>query len=110
MAALSGLSANHIRKLVRYAVSQKIFEELRPGVITHSAASRLLAEDTAVHDYVFCASDEFWQASAQTCNAMAQFPGSEEPTETVRVPEVRGRSILDAYTNNQSRTGLRLGQ
>ncbi|ROV99193.1 hypothetical protein VPNG_08247 [Cytospora leucostoma] len=82
MAASSGLAESDVRKLVRYAVSQKIFEEPRPGVISHSAASRLLAEDSGVHDFVATCSDELWQAAAQTCNAMARFPGSEEPTET----------------------------
>ncbi|KAI1345901.1 S-adenosyl-L-methionine-dependent methyltransferase [Xylaria sp. FL0043] len=82
MAASSGLAESDIRKLVRYAVSQRIFEEPRPGIIRHSAASRLLAEDAGVHDYVATCSDELWQAAAQTCNAMARFPGSGEPTQT----------------------------
>ncbi|KAI1444514.1 S-adenosyl-L-methionine-dependent methyltransferase [Annulohypoxylon stygium] len=82
MAASSGLTENHVRKLVRFAVSQRIFSEPRPGVIVHSAASRLLAEDTGVHDFVATSSNELWPAASQTCNAMVQFPGSEEPTET----------------------------
>lgn len=81
----SGLAESDVRKLVRYAVTQRIFDEPRPGVIVHSAASRLLAEDPGVHDFVAACSDELWQAAAQTCNAMANFPGSEEPTETVSV-------------------------
>ncbi|XXH00700.1 hypothetical protein Hte_007050 [Hypoxylon texense] len=82
MAASSGLTESNVRKLVRYAVAQGIFDEPRPGVIAHSAASRLLAEDPGVHDFVATSSDELWQAAAQTCNAMAKFPESEEPTET----------------------------
>ncbi|KAK7737387.1 hypothetical protein SLS53_006692 [Cytospora paraplurivora] len=82
MAASSGLVESDVRRLVRYAVSQRIFDEPRPGVIVHSAASRLLAEDSGVHDFVATCADELWQAAAQTCNAMARFPGSEEPTET----------------------------
>ncbi|KAI1775119.1 S-adenosyl-L-methionine-dependent methyltransferase [Hypoxylon cercidicola] len=82
MAASSGLAESNVRKLVRYAVTQRIFDEPRPGVIAHSAASRLLAEDPGVHDFVATCSDELWQAATQTCNAMAKFPESEEPTET----------------------------
>ncbi|KAF3025036.1 hypothetical protein E8E14_014352 [Neopestalotiopsis sp. 37M] len=82
MASKSGLPGSTIRKLVRYAVAQKIFEEPQPGVIAHSAASRLLAEDPGVHDFVATCSDELWQAAAQTCNALVKFPGSEEPNET----------------------------
>ncbi|KAI8944221.1 S-adenosyl-L-methionine-dependent methyltransferase [Xylaria longipes] len=82
MAASCGVSESDIRRLVRYAVAQRVFEEPRPGVIVHSAASRLLAEDPGVHDYIATCSDELWQAAAQTCNAMTRFPGSQEPTET----------------------------
>lgn len=82
MAASAGLAESDVRKLVRLAVTQKIFEEPRPGVITHSAASRLLAEDPGVHDFVATCADDLWQAAAQTCNAMVKFPGSEEPNET----------------------------
>ncbi|KAI1452634.1 S-adenosyl-L-methionine-dependent methyltransferase [Annulohypoxylon moriforme] len=82
MAASSGLAESNVRKIVRYAVAQRIFEEPRPGIIAHSAASRLLAEDPGVHDFVATCSDELWQAASQTCNAMVKFPGSEEPTET----------------------------
>lgn len=83
MSALSGLPEKNIRKVVRYAVAQKIFEEPRPGVIKHSAASRLLAENPGIHDYVATVSDELWQAAAQTCNAWSKWPESEEPNETV---------------------------
>ncbi|KAI2615091.1 S-adenosyl-L-methionine-dependent methyltransferase [Hypoxylon sp. NC1633] len=82
MAASCGLAESTVRKVVRYAVAQKIFAEPRPGVIVHSAASRLLAEDPRVHDFVATSSGELWQAAAQTCNALAKFPNSEEPTET----------------------------
>lgn len=84
MAASSSLSESDVRKIVRYAITQRIFEEPRPGVITHSAVSRLLAEDSGVHDHVTTCSDDLWQAAAQTCNAMMKFHDSEEPTETVR--------------------------
>lgn len=85
MASSSGLAESDVRKLVRYAVSQRIFEEPRPGVVAHSAASRLLAEDPGLHDYVATCSDELWQAASQTCNAMARYSSSEEPTETVSI-------------------------
>lgn len=83
MAERSGQTESNIRKVVRAAIAQRIFEEPRPGVIIHSAASCLLAENPDVHDYVATVSDELWPAAAQTCNAWAKYPGSEEPNETV---------------------------
>lgn len=40
-----GLGETHIKKLVRHAITQNIFCEPRPGVIAHTACSRLIAED-----------------------------------------------------------------
>ncbi|KAI1117049.1 S-adenosyl-L-methionine-dependent methyltransferase [Nemania sp. NC0429] len=82
MAAQAGLPEPKVKRLVRFAVTQRIFKEPRPGVVTHSAASRLLAEDPFVHDFVATCTDELWQAAAQTCNALTRHPGSEEPGET----------------------------
>lgn len=65
------------------AVVQNIFSESRPGVITHNSVSRLLVEDKPLSDWVASSTDELWQAAAQTCNAMAKYPGSQEPTQTV---------------------------
>ncbi|KAJ4385388.1 hypothetical protein N0V93_009815 [Gnomoniopsis smithogilvyi] len=82
MAELSGQAESNVRKVVRAAIAQRIFEEPQPGVIKHSAASCLLAENPGIHDYVATVSNELWPAAAQTCNAWAKFPGSEEPNET----------------------------
>ncbi|KAI0199447.1 S-adenosyl-L-methionine-dependent methyltransferase [Astrocystis sublimbata] len=80
--ASSEISEPDVRRLVRYAIALRVFSEPRPGVIAHSAASRLLAEDAGVHDYIATCSDELWQAAAQQCNAMVRFPGSQEPSQT----------------------------
>ncbi|KAK0631026.1 O-methyltransferase-domain-containing protein [Bombardia bombarda] len=82
MATFSGLSERDVRKIVRYAITQRIFTEPRPGVVAHSLVSRLLAEDAGTHDYVATCADELWPAAAQTCNAMAKWPGSEDVAET----------------------------
>ncbi|KAK0705474.1 putative O-methyltransferase [Lasiosphaeris hirsuta] len=83
LAAASGLGETHVRKLVRHAVSvHNLFAEPRPGVITHSAASRLLAEDDAVHSWVEYATHELWDAAFHAPDAMRRFPGSGEPNET----------------------------
>lgn len=52
LAEASGQAESNICKVVRAAIAQRIFEEPRPGVIRHSAASRLLAENPGIHEYV----------------------------------------------------------
>ncbi|KAL8744572.1 MAG: hypothetical protein Q9184_007984 [Pyrenodesmia sp. 2 TL-2023] len=71
-----------VRRLVRYAMTKHIFHEPRKGVVTHSAASRLLAEDHQMNDWVAASTDELWQAASQTLNALVKYNASQEPHET----------------------------
>lgn len=85
LSAAVGLGETHISKLVRHAITQKIFCEPRPGVIAHSACSRLIAEDEAIHSYLRFKTDDLWHAAFHLCDAVAKWPGSEEPNQTVRL-------------------------
>lgn len=51
--------------------------------MAHTAASRLLAEDSLMADWVGANTDELWQGVSQTVNAMVKYPGSQEPNQTV---------------------------
>jgi len=77
------VSETRMRQIIRLAVTQNIFAEPKPGIIVHTAASRLLAEDDRLHDWVGVNADEFWPGAAMTCRAMDKWPGSEEVNETV---------------------------
>ncbi|KAJ3570315.1 hypothetical protein NPX13_g5772 [Xylaria arbuscula] len=82
IAASTGLDEGLVRRFIRHAVIKDIFSEPRPGVVTHNAVSRLLAEDKVVHDWVGSSTDDLWQAAAQTCNAIDKWSASQEPNET----------------------------
>jgi hypothetical protein len=82
LAAAAGLGESHVRKLVRHATTQHIFCEPRPGVVAHSSVSRLLAEDADIAAWVRWCADDCWLAAYHTCEAIARWPGSEEPNET----------------------------
>ena len=66
VAARSQLDEPFVRQVLRVAINQDIFCEPREGVV--------------------------WQAAAQTCNAVAKWPGSQEPNQTVGDP-CRGLSL-----------------
>ncbi|CAJ2509478.1 Uu.00g145040.m01.CDS01 [Anthostomella pinea] len=80
--AAAGLGEAHVRKIVRHAMTQHIFCEPRPGVVAHTAISRLLAEDADVAAWARWSADDCWLAAYYTCEAMARWPASEEPNET----------------------------
>ncbi|RYP57680.1 hypothetical protein DL769_009335 [Monosporascus sp. CRB-8-3] len=47
-----------------------------------SPASVPAGRGPVIHDWVGTSCEELWPAAAQTCNAMARFPGSREPNKT----------------------------
>ena len=63
-------------------MTKNIFQEPRKGVVAHTAASRLLAEDQQLQDWVYVSTNELWQGAAQTVNAIVRYPGSQEPNQT----------------------------
>ncbi|KAI1323402.1 putative O-methyltransferase [Xylariaceae sp. FL0255] len=82
LAESSDLNETHIRKLLRFAMTQHIFCEPQPGVVAHTAASRLLVEDQRLSNWLRFSTDELWHASYETANAMEKFPGLEEPNKS----------------------------
>lgn len=114
LAATANLGVAHTRRLVRHAISQRMFCEPRPGVVAHSAASRLLAQDADVAAWVRWCADDCWHAAYHTCDAMARWPGSEEPGETgfavANHTELGMFEFLAAHPERAARfaTGMRL--
>ena len=78
-----GLDEQIVRRILRHAITKHIFKEPRKGVVAHTAASRLLAENAEIRDWVGVNTDELWQAASQTVNALLKYPGSQEPNQTV---------------------------
>ncbi|KAI1389995.1 S-adenosyl-L-methionine-dependent methyltransferase [Hypoxylon trugodes] len=82
IAARAGIREVRAKQIVRHAIARGIFCEPRPGVVAHSAASRILVEDRGVSDYVGANTEELWRAATCSVFALGRFPGSEEPNET----------------------------
>ncbi|KUI71834.1 6-hydroxytryprostatin B O-methyltransferase [Cytospora mali] len=101
LSAAVGLGETHITKLVRHAMTQKIFCEPRPGVIAHSACSRLIAEDEAIHSYLRFKTGDLWHAAFHLCDAVAKWPGSEEPNQTgFAVANQTDKSMFDYLSDH----------
>ena len=60
----SGLNLVDLRRIMRHAMTNHIFCEPREGAVAHTAASRLLAENKAVEDFVGALSEEKFKAAA----------------------------------------------
>lgn len=77
-----GLDETNARRLIRHAMTNRIFREPRDGFVAHTAASRVLLEDKMMVDWVGVCSAEFFQAAAHTVDALVKYGNSQEPAET----------------------------
>lgn len=78
-----GIDEGAVARILRLAIARRIFCEPRPGFIVHSAASRQIAEDTRVADWVGANVDEMWPAAEKLVDALERWPQAAEPNQTV---------------------------
>ena len=65
LATATGLPENQIQRILRCAMTFHIFREPRKGVIAHTAASKLLADDTLMREWIGMVSEELWPAASK---------------------------------------------
>lgn len=53
----------NIRRLLRHAMTNRIFKEVSPGVVAHTAASKTLANDDLLQDWVGYCVQDLWPVS-----------------------------------------------
>jgi hypothetical protein len=72
----------NLRRLIRHAMTNRIFCEPTKGHVAHTRASRLLLEDAPLNNWVGFLGSDLFIPIASTVTAMKKWPGSEEPNET----------------------------
>ncbi|KAL8872926.1 MAG: hypothetical protein Q9174_001529 [Haloplaca sp. 1 TL-2023] len=71
----------YVRRLLRHAMTFRIFHEPREGVVRHTAASKTLAETPLLQQYIGMVAEELWPAATKAVEALSKWPQSEEPNE-----------------------------
>lgn len=71
----TGTPAKLLRRMLRYAMSQRLFYEPQPGWVTHTQASKLLAQDSKVRDYLVWRCRDIWPAATKTVQAIGKVKG-----------------------------------
>lgn len=62
IASKTNCSEKIVGRILRYAITNRIFKEVRKGVVAHTATSKALVEDEKFRDYVGMRCEEMWQA------------------------------------------------
>ncbi|KAK7555287.1 S-adenosyl-L-methionine-dependent methyltransferase [Phyllosticta citricarpa] len=81
VAKATGLDIVNVKRIVRHAMTNRIFCEPREGYVAHTAASRVLLDDPTMKDWVGLCTSDFFPAAARTVDAMVKWPGSQEPNQ-----------------------------
>ncbi|XXH04097.1 hypothetical protein Hte_010508 [Hypoxylon texense] len=82
LAASVGVDCAALRCILRFGIAFRVFAEPRPGVIAHSAASKQIAVDPNIADWVGANVDDMWPAAEKVVDALAKWPLAEEPSQT----------------------------
>lgn len=78
----TSLDATNLARVLRHAMTKKIFREDSPGLISHTPASRLLVQDDLLKDWVGFNAEECFPAAAHVLEALRTHPEATSMTES----------------------------
>lgn len=82
IATRTGQDETNIRRLIRHAITNRVFCEPREGFVAHTAASIVFTKDQQMVDWNGLNNEEIFGSASKAVKAMRDHPGSQEPTET----------------------------
>lgn len=72
----------NLRRLIRHAMTNRLFVEPKKGFVAHTSASRLIAESPTMNSWIGFMTSDLGLPVANVVNALKKWPGSEESNET----------------------------
>lgn len=54
-----------VRRILRYAIAHRVFREVRKGVVVHTGASQLLAQNRPLESWVGACVEEMWPSAVR---------------------------------------------
>ncbi|KAF2820840.1 putative Sterigmatocystin 8-O-methyltransferase [Ophiobolus disseminans] len=95
----TGLAKYAVRRLVRHAITMRIFDEPEHEVITHSKVSKFLTIPQ-INGWVEFEARDVWPANARIIDALQKWPNSQMPNETGYVLANDGKSVPEVIASN----------
>ncbi|KAL8737029.1 MAG: hypothetical protein Q9181_002093 [Wetmoreana brouardii] len=68
IAQISGLPSSKVQRILRHAISNRIFCEPRTGIVAHTAASKYLATNPLMYEWIGMVTEEMWPAASKGFN------------------------------------------
>ncbi|KAI1075566.1 S-adenosyl-L-methionine-dependent methyltransferase [Whalleya microplaca] len=77
----TGVQEQTIQRLLRHAITMRVFCEPQPGQVAHTQASKALA-DPSVAKWLSSGAEDFWPAAVRIVDAIEKWGDSQEPNHT----------------------------
>ncbi|KAL9600846.1 MAG: hypothetical protein Q9219_002888 [cf. Caloplaca sp. 3 TL-2023] len=107
IAEKTSISESLVRRILRQAMSSHIFSSPSPGIVAHTASSRLFVTESDFRDAIGLQVDEQGPASARVVDAIRQFGETGEPHHTAFALQY-GKSAFELLSSEPER-GRRFG-
>lgn len=82
LATKTTLDPVNLARVLRYAMTNHVFCEPEPGLVAHTAASKALAQDTSLQDWVGFNADDVLPAAGKVLEALRKHPEATSLTTT----------------------------
>lgn len=82
LAAKVGLSTDHIKRIIRHAMTNNIFAESRPGYVIHTATSIVPVKFPNIRSWIGHNGDDVANASVKVVDALRRWGHSQEPAQS----------------------------
>ncbi|KAK7977033.1 S-adenosyl-L-methionine-dependent methyltransferase [Apiospora saccharicola] len=103
IAKQAGLEEPLVRRLLRHAMTMRIFQEPEPDMVAHTKISKFL-RIPYINAWVSVGAREGWPACTKMVDAMQKWPGSEESNETgFSLANNTDKSIYEVLAADQTR-------
>lgn len=76
------LGEDDTRRILRHAITNRIFKLSESNLVAHTAASKAIAQVPLLREFLDQACSDMWPASTRFVDAMTKWPASEEPSQT----------------------------
>lgn len=77
-----GVDEDLLKRIMRHAMTNRIFHEPESGLVAHTSVSALLVRSRSLNDWVGYTSEETYPASTRLVEAHEKYGNSEKPNES----------------------------
>lgn len=110
LAKVTGINESTLTHILRYAIAYRVFNEKRPGYISHSPLSKLLAGNPRMQESLDMIREELLVSSVRLADALEKWPSADEPGQTAyllanRSEEANFFDHLALYPQQEQRFG-----